>query len=118
MNLNELATVSARDLPIVTVVIKNNTLGMVRQWQKLFFNKRFSCTDLSDVICYEKLADAFGLKGYLVHDIKSLKAALEEVKARGKGAVIACEIFVDEDVAPMVPPGGAIDQQLLVEPVV
>lgn len=115
MNLNELATVSSQQLPIISLVIKNNTLGMVRQWQKLFFDKRYSATDLPDVINYEKLAGAFGLNGYLVQDTDSLKAALEEIKSSGKGGVIACEVFVDENVVPIVPPGEAIDNQLLID---
>lgn len=115
MNFNELVTVAARELPIISIVIKNNTLGMVRQWQKLFFDKRYSATDLPDVIDYEKLAGAFGLNGYYVKDVKSLAAALEDAKAKGKGAVIACEIYVDENVWPIVPPGEAINNQVLAE---
>lgn len=118
MNLNELATVAAQDLPIISIVIKNHTLGMVRQWQKLFFNKRYSATDLPDVINYEKLAEAFGLKGYLVHDTVDLKKTLEEAKANKKGAVIACEIFIDENVCPIVPPGEAINNQMLTDSMV
>lgn len=118
MNLNELATVSAQGLPIISLVVKNHTLGMVRQWQKLFFDKRYSATDLPDVIHYDKLGAAFGLKGYLVQDTEALKNALEEAKASGRGAVIACEIFVDENVAPIVPPGESIDNQLLVDTLV
>lgn len=115
MNLNELATVSSNNLPIITIVIKNHTLGMVRQWQKLFFNQRYSATDLPDVINYEKLAGAFGLEGYLVQNTVDLKNTLEEVKASGKGAVIACEIFIDENVSPIVPPGEAINNQMLTD---
>ncbi|MEG1584007.1 MAG: biosynthetic-type acetolactate synthase large subunit, partial [Anaerovorax sp.] len=117
MNCNELATVAAQNLPIIVVVVKNHTLGMVRQWQKLFFDKRYSSTDLPDVIDYEKLADAFGLtgNGYLVRDIKALETAVEKAKASGKGSVIACEIFVDENVWPIVPPGEAINNQVVSE---
>lgn len=115
MNLNELATVASQQLPIITVVVKNNTLGMVRQWQKLFFNKRYSATDLPDVIDYEKLSAAFGLKGYYVKDTEEFKKALIEAKESGKGTVIACEIYVDENVAPIVPPGEAINNQLLTD---
>ena len=118
MNLNELATVSAQNLPIITVVIKNHTLGMVRQWQKLFFNQRYSSTDLPDVINYDKLASAFGLKGYLTTDTKSFKEALAEAKDCKTGVVVACEIFIDENVAPIVPPGEAINNQLLTETLV
>lgn len=115
MNLNELATVSSQGLPILTVVIKNNTLGMVRQWQSLFFEHRYSATDLPDVINYEQLAGAFGLKGYHVHDEEQFRRVLREVKAGKSGAVVACDVFIDENVAPIVPPGEAINHQLLVE---
>lgn len=118
MNLNELATVSAQNLPIISIVVKNHTLGMVRQWQKLFFNQRYSSTDLPDVIHYDKLASAFGLKGYLVKDKKSFKEALIEAKECKTGVVVACEIFIDENVAPIVPPGEAINNQLLTETLV
>lgn len=118
MNMNELATVSAQKLPIITIVVKNHTLGMVRQWQKLFFNQRYSATDLPDVIEYDKLASAFGLTGCLVTDRDSFKKALEMAKNSTTGTVIACEIFIDEDVAPIVPPGEAINNQLLTETLV
>jgi len=118
MNMNELATVSAQKLPIITVVVKNNTLGMVRQWQKLFFNQRYSSTDLPDVVEYDKLASAFGLSGCLVKDREGLKEALENAKNSETGTVIACEIFIDENVAPIVPPGEAINNQLLTETMV
>jgi acetolactate synthase I/II/III large subunit len=118
MNLNELATVAAQKLPIITVVVKNHTLGMVRQWQKLFFNQRYSATDLPDVIEYDKLASAFGLSGCLVKDRESLIKALEDAKKSKTGTVIACDIFIDENVAPIVPPGEAINNQLLTETLV
>lgn len=118
MNLNELATVSSQRLPIISVVIKNHTLGMVRQWQKLFFDQRYSATDLPDVIEYDLLAAAFGLSGCLVKDRAGLRKALEEAKSSYKGTVIACEIFIDENVVPIVPPGEAINNQLLTETLV
>jgi acetolactate synthase-1/2/3 large subunit len=118
MNLNELATVSAQHLPIISIVVKNHTLGMVRQWQKLFFNQRYSSTDLPDVIEYDKLALAFGLSGCLVKDREGFRKALEEAKNSKTGTIIACEIFIDENVAPIVPPGEAINNQLLTETLV
>jgi acetolactate synthase-1/2/3 large subunit len=118
MNMNELATVAAQNLPIISIVVKNHTLGMVRQWQKLFFNQRYSATDLPDVIEYDKLASAFGLTGCLVKDREELKKALENAKTSKTGTVIACEIFIDENVAPIVPPGEAINNQLLTETLV
>jgi acetolactate synthase-1/2/3 large subunit len=108
MNMNELLTVSGQDLPILVFVLKNNTLGMVRQWQKLFFKKRYSATDIPDNLNYELLAASTGLKGYHVSDAETLKVTVTEAKASGKGAVIACEIYTDENVWPIVPPGDAI----------
>lgn len=118
MNMNELATVSAYKLPIISIVVKNHTLGMVRQWQKLFFNQRYSATDLPDVVEYDKLASAFGLSGCLVKDRTALKKALEAAKEARTGTVIACEINIDENVTPIVPPGEAINNQLLTETLV
>jgi acetolactate synthase-1/2/3 large subunit len=108
MNCNELMTISAHGLPIITFVMKNHTLGMVRQWQTLFWSRRHSATDIPDVLDYEKLADAVGLKGYEVDSLDGLVAAAKEAKASGKAAVIAVDIDVDDSVWPIVPPGDAI----------
>ncbi len=90
----------------------------MRQWQKLFVNQRYSATDLPDVVEYDKLASAFGLSGYLVKDRTGLKKALEAAKEAKTGTVIACEISVAENVTPIVPPGEAINNQLLAETLV
>ncbi len=113
MNLNELATVSANNLKIIVIVIKNNTLGMVRQWQKIFFDKRYSQTDLEDVIDYESLAKGFGLYGCYVKKLEDFREEIIKAKNSDKASVIACEISVDANVLPMVPPGGAIADQLI-----
>ncbi|MCL2111495.1 MAG: biosynthetic-type acetolactate synthase large subunit [Clostridiales bacterium] len=115
MNMNELATASIHGLPIIIFVMHNGTLGMVRQWQKLFFSKRYSATDLPDVVDYEKLAGAFGLSGYRVGNKKDLLEAIAAARKTGKAAVICCDIFIDENVWPMVPPGDTIDNQLTEE---
>ena len=115
MNLNELATESAQKLPIITILLKNNVLGMVRQWQKLFFDKRFSSTTLPDVIDYEKLAGAFGLNGYRADNLDALKEALIKAAASERGSVIVCDISTGEDVFPMVPPGSAMNDQVFSE---
>ncbi len=113
MNCNELATVAARKLPITTILFKNNVLGMVRQWQKLFFEKRYSATTLPDVIDYVKLAEAYGLGGWHVNDLASLREALKEAIRSGKGGVIVCDIDSAQDVFPIVPPGNAMNDQVL-----
>jgi acetolactate synthase-1/2/3 large subunit len=112
MNCAELMTVSALGLPILVFVLKNNTLGMVRQWQKLFFDRRFSATDLPDVLDYPGLAASFGLFGRHVTDADGLRSAISEALAFGRGAVVACELSADENVWPIVPPGDAINNQL------
>jgi acetolactate synthase-1/2/3 large subunit len=115
MNCNELMTIAAHKLPIIVFVLKNHTLGMVRQWQKLFWQKRYSATDLPDVLNYVKLCDAVGLKGREVDNVGDLKRAIAEAKDCGTGAVIACDILLDENVWPIVPPGDAIDNQVMSE---
>lgn len=115
MNLNELATESAQGLPIITVLFKNNALGMVRQWQKLFFDKRFSATTLPDVIDYEKLAESFGLNGYRTDNLDGLKEVLIRASASDCGSVIVCDISTSQDVFPMVPPGNAMHNQVFSE---
>ena len=115
MNLNELATESAQKLPIITILLKNNVLGMVRQWQKLFFDKRFSSTTLPDVIDYEKLAGSFGLNVYRADNLDALKEALIKAAASERGSVIVCDISTGEDVFPMVPPGSAMNDQVFSE---
>ncbi|MDR1572626.1 MAG: biosynthetic-type acetolactate synthase large subunit [Clostridiales Family XIII bacterium] len=112
MNCVELATVSSQGLPIIVFVLKNGTLGMVRQWQKLFFGRRFSATDLPDVIDYPRLAEAFGLRGWRVGCAAELERAVAEALEYGRGAVIACDIDIDENVWPIVPPGDAIHNQV------
>jgi acetolactate synthase-1/2/3 large subunit len=81
---------------------------MVRQWQTLFWQRRHSATNLPDVLSYEKLGEAVGLKGYEVDSIDGLKGAIAEAKASGKAAVIAVDIDSDDSVWPIVPPGDAI----------
>jgi acetolactate synthase-1/2/3 large subunit len=115
MNCAELMTVSSQELPLIVFVLKNNTLGMVRQWQKLFFDRRYSATDLADVLDYEGLAGAFGLKGWRVDSSEGLKNAIDAALEFGRGAVIACDVSIDENVWPIVPPGDAINNQVVGE---
>jgi acetolactate synthase-1/2/3 large subunit len=115
MNFNELITVNIQKLPIITVVLKNNSLGMVRQWQKLFFNRRYSATDLPDVVDYVKLVEAMGLTGFFTNNLQDLQTALEAAKINPTGTVIICDIHIDENVFPFVPAGEAINNQVLSE---
>lgn len=109
MNLNELATAVTYKMPIVIVLMNNGVLGMVRQWQALFFGKRYSNTVLERKTDFVKLAQAFGAEGYLAETpIEFRKAFQKAVKANGP-VVIDVRIDKDEFVLPMLPPGGAID---------
>ncbi|MDD6012742.1 MAG: biosynthetic-type acetolactate synthase large subunit [Oscillospiraceae bacterium] len=109
MNLNELATAVTYDLPITVVLINNGVLGMVRQWQTLFFHKHYSNTVLERKTDFVKLAEAFGAEGVRVTDERGLSDALKAaVNAKGTNII---EVIIDKDefVLPMLPPGGSID---------
>ena len=109
MNLNELATAVTYKLPIVIVLMNNGVLGMVRQWQTLFFGKRYSNTVLDRKTDFVKLAKAFGAEGYLAETpVEFRQAFAKACKAKGP-VVIDTRIDKDESVLPMLPPGGAID---------
>ena len=115
MNMNELITISTLELPIIIFVMRNGSLGMVRQWQKLFWNKRYSSTILSDNVDYEKLPEAFGLTGYRVKTLEELGEAIEKARATKKAAVICCDICIEDNVWPIVPPGDTIENQIMEE---
>lgn len=108
MNLNELATAVSYKIPVVIVLMNNGVLGMVRQWQTLFFGKRYSETVLGRKTDYVALAKAFGAEGVLVETQVEFKKAFEEAIKAGKPTVIDVRIDKDELVLPMLPPGGAI----------
>ncbi|WZL74300.1 biosynthetic-type acetolactate synthase large subunit [Clostridiaceae bacterium 35-E11] len=113
MNCNELATVSKYKLPIITLLFNNSTLGMVRQWQKLFCDERYSETDITDDVNYIKLVEAYGLKGKRVDNLVDLKLALKEAVEEGKGQIIECVLSKNDNVFPMVPPGKPIHHIIL-----
>ena len=109
MNLNELATAVSCNVPLIVVIMNNGVLGMVRQWQTLFFNKHYSNTTLCRQTDFVKLAEAFGAMGFRAADTDELAKALDEAIAAKRPAVIDCTISKDEFVLPMLPPGGSID---------
>jgi acetolactate synthase-1/2/3 large subunit len=109
MNLNELATAVTYKLPIVIVLMNNGVLGMVRQWQTLFFGKRYSNTVLDRKTDFVALAKAFGAEGVLAETPVEFKKAFQAALKAGKPTVIDVRIDKDEFVLPMLPPGGAID---------
>ena len=108
MNLNELATAVTYKMPIVIVLMNNGVLGMVRQWQTLFFGKRYSNTVLARKTDFVKLAQSFGADGYLAETPVEFKKAFEAALKANKPVVIDVRIDKDELVLPMLPPGGAI----------
>jgi len=107
MNLNEACTAVSYDLPIITVIFNNSVLGMVRQWQKLFYNNRFSDTDPHRVTDFVKVAEAFGVKGLRIHTNDDIDAVLAEALAYPGPVLVDCRISPDSNVLPMIPPGGA-----------
>ena len=112
MNLNELATAVTYDIPVVIVLMNNGVLGMVRQWQTLFFGKRYSSTVLARKTDFVKLAESFGAKGYLAETAVEFRRAFASALKEGKTAVIDVRIDKDELVLPMLPPGGAISDMI------
>ncbi|HRR76892.1 MAG TPA: biosynthetic-type acetolactate synthase large subunit [Ruminococcus sp.] len=109
MNLNELATAVSQNVPLVIVIMNNGVLGMVRQWQTLFFDKHYSNTTLARQTDFVKLADAFGAKSSRVFSKDELETAAAEAFAYNGTYVIDCAVDCDEFVLPMLPPGGSID---------
>ena len=112
MNLNELATAVAYNIPVVVVIMNNGVLGMVRQWQTLFYGKRYSNTVLGRKTDFVKLADAFGLPGERVSTIKEFEAAFQRAMSYDGPYLIDTLIDMDELVLPMLPPGGSIDDMI------
>ena len=108
MNMNEIATATRYNIPIIQVVVNNHVLGMVRQWQKLFYGKRYSHTVLNDAVDFVKLAEAMGAKAYRVTRQEDLKPVLEEAIALQAPVLIECQINCDDKVYPMVSPGAPI----------
>ena len=110
MNMNEIATAARYNIPIIQVVINNHVLGMVRQWQTLFYGQRYSATVLNDAVDFVKLAEAMGAVGMRATTLDEFKAAFSEALTLGRPVVIDCQIDSDEKVWPMVAPGAAISE--------
>nr|WP_302020091.1 biosynthetic-type acetolactate synthase large subunit [uncultured Acetatifactor sp.] len=108
MNMNELATASRYNIPIIQVIINNHVLGMVRQWQTLFYGKRYSQTVLDDSVDFCKVAEGLGCEAIRVTTKEEVEPALRKAIACGKPVVIECLIPEDDKVFPMVPAGAAI----------
>ena len=109
MNLNELATAVTNQTPVVVFIMNNGVLGMVRQWQTLFFDKHYSNTTLERKTDFVKLAEAFGMPGYHAVNMAELKEVLPKAFAEKGPVLVDCAIDCDAFVLPMLPPGGCID---------
>ena len=109
MNLNELATAVTNQTPVVVFIMNNGVLGMVRQWQTLFFDKHYSNTTLERKTDFVKLAEAFGMPGYRAMNMAELKEVLPKAFAEKGPVLVDCLIDCDAFVLPMLPPGGCID---------
>ena len=108
MNMNEIATAARYNIPVIEVVINNHVLGMVRQWQTLFYGKRYSQTVLNDNVDFVKVAEALGAEGIRVTKKEELAPAIERAISLGRPVVIDCVIDCDDKVFPMVPAGAPI----------
>lgn len=108
MNMNEIATAARYNVPIIQIVINNHVLGMVRQWQTLFYDKRYSNTILNDGVDFVKLSEAMGAEAYRVTNIDEFEEAFKKAQKAGKPVVIDCIINEDDKVWPMVAPGTSI----------
>ena len=110
MNMNEIATAVRHNIPVIQVVINNHVLGMVRQWQNLFYGQRYSATVLNDAVDFVKLAEAMGAEGIRATTQEEFKSAFEKAMNLGRPVVIDCQMDSDDKVWPMVAPGAAISE--------
>lgn len=108
MNMNEIATATRSNIPVIQVIVNNHVLGMVRQWQTLFYGERYSSTTLTDKVDFVKVAEAMGAKAKRVTNIQEFEAAFADALACNEPYLIDCFIDSDEKVWPMVAPGGSI----------
>ena len=108
MNMNEIATAVRHNIPVIEVVVNNHVLGMVRQWQDLFYDERYSATVLRDAVDFAKLAEAMGAVGIHVETQEEFKKAFADALKLNRPVVIDCQIGSDDKVWPMVAPGADI----------
>ena len=113
MNCNELSTAAQYNIPIIELIFNNSVLGMVRQWQKLFYNGRFSQTTLDRTTNYELLAEAFGIKAFTINCKDDIEPVLKQALALHEPVLINCHIDPDVNVLPMVPTGGSVEDPIL-----
>ena len=117
MTLSELATAAIHKLPVKTLIINNNYLGMVRQWQELFFDNRLSGVDLEGNPDFVKLAEAYGVKGFRIDKPEDVDSVLEEASAYRDGpCVVEAEVVKEDNVFPMIPAGAPLSDMLIERP--
>ena len=114
MNLNEACTAVSYELPIITVIFNNQVLGMVRQWQELFYDANYVATDMKGQPDFVKLADAYGAEGYRITTEEELEELLPKALASPRTAVIDVLVDREENVSPIVPAGASLDEMLIV----
>ena len=115
MNIQELMTAVEKKLPVINIILNNNYLGMVRQWQTLFYDKRHAETDLSMQPDFVMLAESFGGVGYVVKTKEEFDAALKDAVEKNVVALIDVRVERLENVLPMVPSGGSLFNMMLLE---
>ena len=113
MNMNEACTAVSYHLPIITVIMNNQVLGMVRQWQTAFYDGRYSSTDPHRKTNFAKVAEGFGAKGFRCETLAEFEAAMEQALKEDGPVWIDCAIEKDEKVLPMIPAGASVDEIML-----
>ena len=114
MNIQELATIVQNKLPVKIVILNNCYLGMVRQWQELFYKQNYMCTCMEGQPDFVKLAEAYGAEGYRITEEADLASTLKKALESPNPAVIDVKVAREENVYPMVPAGKGLDEMLLV----
>lgn len=112
MNFNEIITAVRNNVPIKIFLMNNLTLGMVRQWQDIFYDQRFAATNLTDDIEYVSFARSLGAEGYTISKVDEIDSVIEEAFSNNKVCIINCLVATEHKVYPMVPPGKAIDEAI------
>ncbi len=116
MNIQELATVAQYNIPVKVIILNNKYLGMVRQWQELFFDRKYSQTDISVQPDFVKVAEAYGIKGYHIEDPKEVEPFLKNLIKMKEAVIVDIVVEREEGVFPMVPAGAAVSNMLLDRP--
>ena len=115
MNMNEITTATRYNISIIEIIFNNHVLGMVRQWQSLFYGKRYSQTTLHDKVDFVKVAEAMGAKAYRITKKEEVEVVLKEALSLNTPVVIECHIESDDKVWPMVAPGAPIEEVITEE---